>query len=253
MQKAIFVRDFNRYIDFSNIDYIYVWDADCDFKCISIFEKVDFFERLLSFEKTIVLVTPVFTRGMKQKFEAIIEKHKSLIQQYNIQIVVNSWGTFFFLKKIFWEKIEIIWGKWMYVQIKDPMAKKIENSVKWNFSIDYTFYNDFFQKNKNIIGIEAVNIESHFSLSHIKLPVHMYYPLVPFSNVKYCYSWNVFHKNIAIKVVDYCSGCEWKELKYHFDYQKERTYYKGNTFYSKNYSLENVDSLATRLVYNYFE
>ncbi len=252
MEKGLFIRNLDKKYNLVKIDYLYLWDADCDFKFISLFNDKDFFKKIKIYKKKYVLVTPIFSRENYNKFKNLLYENKEEFLFLNFEFVVNSWGIYFLLTEVFKTKIKIIWWKRMYVQIKDPMVKKIDNKFKWNINIDFAFYQKFFHNNL-IWWLELVNLEENFCIYNLKLPFHFYYPKVSFSSIKYCYSWNLYKWNKTLQVVDNCDWCNGKSIKYSFDYLWDKITHESNTFSYNNYSIWNINDKASRLIYNYFE
>lgn len=241
--------DIDKALWYKNIDRFYIWESECEFNFHSVLRNKKRLESLLQSGKKLTLLTPHMSQVSLLMFIKFLEKNKRDILSID-EFVINDFWVLSAIKKILWD-VTIIYWNYLFDQQKDPLLKYEKRANKENLNIDYEMYTDFFET-ENIKALEIYNPIHGFSIRNLDISCHLYYPYVIQSVTRYC-NRSLIHDNINYsKIVDSCSGCEWKEsIKFEQTVKDTTIFSQGNKGFYGNFSYKYIDDSIDRIIYNY--
>ena len=238
--------------DFSDFNRFYIWDESCEFNLFNNLEDEKILNFILKNNFKVTINTPIFSSSNLDKFFLFIDKY--ILKLNDLEIVVNDLGAFYKLKREY-QKINIIYWNYLFVQNKDPyLFNYKDKDIHKYISIDNDFYNNYFREN-NVKMIDLYNPYQWIEIEKLKeIKVSIYYPFVIYTITRYCYPSLIYKKNTTLKVIDNCDGCynKAKSMKMNLDIKwfNSLNYNYWNKQFYKNLKLpENLK--VDRIIYNY--
>jgi len=234
-------------IDLSKYDGIYFWIDTCNFKKQFDDEKVNEnyllkYKKILNWKK-IVYETALVPKFVENKFFSFLKLFIKVFWE-NLEISINDWGVYYFLKKNnYLDNIDInIWPNFYY-HVKDPYASLIETERFMDISIDKKFYNDYFKK-LNFSWLEFFYPLHGLEIKNLSFKKFLFYPYVQYSFTRAC-PWSLAKAGEKVsKLILDCAWCDrnyykqqvkqklkWKDLLVESIYVPNAQYYDISKFY----------------------
>lgn len=219
--------------------------------------------------RKITLLLPFLTDYGIKKLSDMLTSFK-ILKLKNFEVVFNDWGTFFFLKRHY-PKINLVLGRLLTKQRKDPRIEIILKNKQEHFKVLKNSLGiknivqtkkvpgsliDLFSRNaieskeiinflieNNILRIEIDNLTwDMIAKLPSKIKVSLYYPYILLNVTRYCGAINGKYENVCNK------DCLKKEKNI-----SNNIFMKGNALYYKNSVMPTKNTLKSnnidRIVY----
>lgn len=241
--------------EISEIDIFYYWDWECEFNFLSSLRNKSLFQKVLNYEKKLVLITPHMSEKSIEYFKSFIySKNPDFLDAFDEIIINDLWVLHLIQNGPKNWNIQFVFWNYMFNQRKDPLLKYsthklIPSSV---VNINLKLYNSYLEKN-DFTAIELYNSFWDISIKNLEsMKTYLYYPYVVYATSRHCYRSLIDEEKQKLQIVDSCTWCKDKEhISFYQDVDEELKIY---TRWNK-YFYENTDDTKTkkvdRIIYNY--